>query len=48
MMETGKQQKPSVDLPGDPTVDSNFSARDPLEQNSQLYSTVTDFARLRG
>jgi hypothetical protein len=29
-------------------ADADFGARDPLKQNSQYYSTVTDLARLRG
>ena len=29
-------------------TDADFGPRDPLKQNSQYYSTVTDLARLRG
>ena len=28
--------------------DADFRPRDPLKQDSQYYSTVTDLARLRG
>jgi hypothetical protein len=29
-------------------TDADFRPRDPLQQDSQYYSTVTDLARLRG
>ena len=48
MVKAGEEKKAAFYPPRRATIDSNFSARDSLEENSQSYSTVTDLARLRG
>jgi hypothetical protein len=48
MVKADEQQEAAVDAPGDTSIDADLGTRDPLEQNSQSYSTVTDLARLRG
>jgi hypothetical protein len=48
MVEADEKQIPLLDTPGATTIDADLGARDPLEQNSQSYSTVTDLARFRG
>lgn len=47
-MKPDEEEEPQVDTAGATSIDADFSPRDPLEQNSQSYSTVTDLARLRG
>lgn len=48
MRETNEKEKTLPDVPDAATFDADFGPRDPLEQDSQCYSTVTDLARLRG
>ena len=48
MSKTDEEKKSLLDLADAPTFDANFRSRDPLQQDSQYYSTVTDLARLRG
>jgi len=46
--EPDEKEKSLPDAAGRSLSDADFRPRDPLKQNSQYYSTVTDLARLRG
>jgi hypothetical protein len=46
--EPDEKEKTLPDAAGRSLSDADFRPRDPLKQNSQYYSTVTDLARLRG
>jgi hypothetical protein len=46
--EADEKEKSLPDAAGLSLSDADFRSRDPLKQNSQYYSTVTDLARLRG
>jgi hypothetical protein len=48
MVKADEEEKPEADAAGTTSIDADLGPRDPLEQNSQSYSTVTDLARLRG
>ena len=48
MGEADEKEKTLPDAPRFPVANADFRPRDPLKQNSQYYSTVTDLARLRG
>ena len=48
MREADEKEKSLPDASDAATFDADFRPRDPLEQDSQYYSTVTDLARLRG
>ena len=48
MREADEKEKSLPNPAGRSLSDADFRPRDPLKQYSQYYSTVTDFARLRG
>ena len=48
MSKADEKKKSLPDVADAPTFDANFRSGDPLQQDSQYYSTVTDLARLRG
>jgi hypothetical protein len=48
MSEADEEQKSPPDAPRLSLSNADFRPRDPLKENSQPYSTVTDLARLRG
>jgi hypothetical protein len=48
MSEPDQQQEAFADAPGDSLANAHLGARDDLQKYAQLYSTVTDLARLRG
>ena len=48
MREADEEEEPRPNASRLSLSDADFRPRDPLKQDSQYYSTVTDLARLRG
>lgn len=48
MREADEEEESRPDASSRSLSNTDFRPRDPLKQDSQYYSTVTDLARLRG